>query len=461
MSLAHARALLKGTQIWERPFTPVEDTRRLQRLARWAQRFSPVVAADEPDGLLLDLAGCEELFGTDERMVALVDTSLARWGLPARLALAPTVGCAWAVSRFAADRIKIVAPDRIREALKPLPIAGLRIDPTFAGALHDVGIERIGSLFDLPRAELACRFGADLLRRLDQATGEMNETITPIRTAIPIEAARAFDGPVTNLEAIVVTVRELLFTLVLQLEERACGVRTLDVVFERISAEPVRIAITLTYPSHDARHLWTLLRPKIERTNLGYGVESIALHASRLGKLSTRQLSLGHGGPGDRSQRDETDCGELLDRLMDRLGPRAVCAMTVCETHVPEDAFPLRAWSQAQGQAPQRSDKDATENCDRAQRPSQLFDAPEPVRVISLVPEGPPSWMRWRGQESHVRCAGGPERITLPWWRSTRGTSPLPNRARDYYEVDDDQGRWLWVFRDRATNEWFVQGLWA
>lgn len=461
MSLAHARALLKGAQIGERPFTPVEDARRLRRLARWAQRFSPVVAADEPDGLLLDMAGCEELFGSDERMVALVDAALAHWGLPARLALGPTIGCAWAVSRYAAERIKIVAPQRIREELAPLPVAGLRIDPAFVSALSEVGVERIGSLFDLPRAELGCRFGADLLRRLDQATGLIHETITPVRTSSPIEATRNFDGPVTSLEAIVVTVRELLFSLILQLEERACGVRTLDVVWERISAEPARVSITLTYPSSDARHLWTLLKAKIERIHMGYGVEAISLRASRFGPLSTRQMGFDHGGEGESNPRDDAACGELLDRLMDRLGARAVCALTMAPTHVPEDAFPLRAWSTPQGPVPPRKKFDGMENCDRVHRPSHLFDVPEPARVISLVPGGPPSWMIWRGRECNVRCAEWPERIALPWWRSTSGTSISPGCARDYYEVADDQGRWLWVFRDRATNGWFVHGLWA
>jgi len=460
MSLAHARALLKGTPVWEKPFTPVEDARRLRRLARWAQRFSPVVAADEPDGLLLDMAGCEELFGSDERMVALVETSLARWKLPARLALAPTVGCAWAVSRFSADRIKIVARERIREELAPLSVAGLRIDPTFVSALNEVGIERIGSLFDVPRAELACRFGADLLRRLDQATGCANETITPIRTATPIEAIRAFDGPVTSLEAITVTVRELLFALVLQLEERACGVRTLDMVWERISAEPARVSMMLTYPSSDAQHLWSLLKAKIERIHMGYGVEAITLRASRFGPLSTRQMGFDHGGKG-KSHPREADCGELLDRLMDRLGPRAVCALTAAETYVPEEAFPLCAWSPNQGQVAPPANIDPTVSRDHAPRPSQLFDVPEPVRVMSLVPEGPPSWVHWRGRDSPVHCAGGPERIALPWWRSIGSTSSSPDLARDYYEVEDDQGRWLWVFQDRATRNWFVQGLWA
>ncbi|MDO8632730.1 MAG: DNA polymerase Y family protein [Phycisphaerales bacterium] len=461
MSLAHAKALLKGTQIGERPFTPAEDARRLHRLARWAQRFSPVVAPDEPDGLLLDVAGCEGLFGEDRRMVAMIDASFKKLNLPVRLALAPTIGCAWAVSRLAVDRIKIVTPERVREELAPLSVAGLRIDPLFVGALHEVGIERIGVLFDLPRQELACRFGADLLRRLDQATGEANEAITPLRVSTPIEATRNFDGAVTSLEAILITARELLFTLVLRLEERGCGARTLDVVLQRMSAEPSRISISLTYPSRDIRHLWTLLRPKIERTNLGYGVESVSLHASRLGKLSPQQLCFGHVEPGSESQGDEADWGELLDRLMDRLGPRAVCAMTVSETHVPEEAFPLRAWSQTQGRVPRRGNHDVAGNVGDVDRPSQLFEVPEPVQVVSLVPEGPPSWLRWRGRDCAVHCASGPERLALPWWEAQRGTSPSPNIARDYYEVEDDQGRLLWVFRDRATNGWFVHGLWA
>lgn len=461
MSLAHAKALLKGTQVWERPFTPVEDAQRLHRLARWAQRFSPVVAADEPDGLLLDVAGCEGLFGEDRRMVAMIDASFKKLNLPVRLALAPTVGCAWAVSRFAVDRIKIVAPEHVREELASLPIAGLRIDPLFVGALREVGVERIGALFDLPRQELACRFGADLLRKLDQATGEANETITPLHVSTPIEATRVFDGAVTSLEAIVITVRELLFTLVLQLEERNSGARTLDVVLQRISAEPARVSITLTYPSRDARHLWTLLHSKIERTNLGYGVESVSLHASRLGKLSPQQMCFGHVEHGSRGQGNEADWGELLDRLMDRLGRRAVCAMTAAETHVPEEAFPLQAWSPTQGRALGRNNDGMTESGGRFDRPSQLFEVPEPVQVIGLVPDGPPSWIRWRGRECGVRRGCGPERLALPWWEAKRGTSPSPNIARDYYEVEDDQGRLLWVFRDHVTNGWFVHGLWA
>lgn len=459
MSLAHAKALLRGTEVRERPFTPTEDAARLHRLAQWALRFSPVVAADEPDGLLFDVAGCEHLFGGEERMVALVDSSLAQWGLAARLALAPTVGCAWAMARFAEHRITIVGPDRIGAELAPLPTAGLRIDPAFVVALREVGIERIGTLLDVPRAELACRFGADLLRRVDQALGHAIETITPIRPVVPLEVTRVFDGPVLNLEAITITVRELLFALVLQLEERGCGVNTLEISLQRIAAEPCRWSITLTHPSRDFRHLWTLIRPKVERTNLGYGVESISLCASRFGRLAVKQLSLPSAERKNGDAENGAVLGAFLDRLMDRLGARNVMTLSAVATHVPEEAFLLRAWSQAPKQG---SHGDETMNgMVHADRPSLLFATPERVQVISLVPDGPPSWLHWRGRGWGVHCGYGPERIALPWWESQRGGAPSPDIIRDYYEVQDDQGRLLWVFRDHVTHDWFVHGLWA
>ena len=468
MSLTHAKALLLGMRVWEKPFTPVEDAQRLRRLARWARRFSPIVAADKPDGLLLDMAGCERLFGGDEPMVNLVDAGMSGLGLRTRSALAPTIGCAWAMARFGERRISIVAPDRIREALAPLPIAGLRVDLAFVSALNEVGIERIGSLFDLPRQELACRFGPDLLRRLDQATGRVVETINPYCPATLVEATRLFDGAVTSLEAIVTTVRELLFTLVIQLEERGGGVRTLDVVLERLGAEPCRIFITLTYPSRDMRHLWTLLHPKIERFHLGYGVESVALRASRVGRLLPRQLHFHDVGTENSNQGDEAVLGEFLDRLTDRLGPRAVCRMTPVETHAPEEAYPLRPLTAVgdardEGTEARRHEgtKGGTARVAPLDRPSQLFPVPEPARVILLVPEGPPSWLRWRGRECAVRCASGPERLALPWWEAKWGAAASPDVVRDYYEVQDDQGRPLWVFRDHVTKEWYVHGLWA
>src|SRR5688500_11553930 len=55
MSLAHARALLPLGAVETQPFTPERDDAALRALAHWALKFSPVVAPDPPDGLLIDI----------------------------------------------------------------------------------------------------------------------------------------------------------------------------------------------------------------------------------------------------------------------------------------------------------------------------------------------------------------------------------------------------------------------
>lgn len=187
MSLAHARSLLTNAPLWIQPFMPEDDTHCLDQLARWALRFSPVVAPDYPDGLLLDIAGCEHLYGGEERLAEKVIASLEGLGLSVRLAIAPTFACAQAVVRYGKNRITIIPNDAVRASLTPLPVSALRIDHVVCEALTEVEIERIGELLRLPRNELAARFGSGLLKRLDQAVGVAKEKndLTPSLTPVP------------------------------------------------------------------------------------------------------------------------------------------------------------------------------------------------------------------------------------------------------------------------------------
>src|SRR5262249_20286528 len=50
----------------------------------------------------------------------------------------------------------------------------------------------IGDILDLPRAPLAARFGADLLRQLDRALGREDEPLTPRLPVARLSRRRAF-----------------------------------------------------------------------------------------------------------------------------------------------------------------------------------------------------------------------------------------------------------------------------
>jgi protein ImuB len=68
----------------------------------------------------------------------------------------------------------------------------------------------------------------------------------------------------------------------------------------------------------------------------------------------------------------------------------------------------------------------------------------------------------WRRKRHRIRRADGPERIGGEWWRSDRERIA----TRDYWQVEDDDGRRFWLYRngdavDAATGDlrWFLHGI--
>lgn len=448
MTLAHARALLPPASTHIEDHDPRRDQAALRKLAVWAHRFSPLVAPDPPDGLLLDISGCERAFRGERRLVRQLLSGVDRLGITAQAAVAPTYGAAWALARHSEHRNPIISRSDLREAIASLPVEGLRIAPVVALALDELGIETIGQVIDLPRASLPSRFGDELLHRLGQATGDVMELIEPVRHVPMPRAERAFDGATTRIEAIEAGVRDLLDELTGQLAERQAGARALVIELGRMDSVPTRITVQLSRPCADARHLWTLARPRLERASLGYGVERLAVAAPHIGRIRHRQAEQWRHDAKDDAA-DSPEMAALVDVLSNRLGAENVMRVEVRPTHQPERVF---------GYVPAIEGMLAMPDCPGAlttsDRPTLLLSPPEAASVLAMVPDLPPSRVGWRGRE-HVIIAGfGPERVEAEWWR-TRGS------ARDYYRVEDAGGLWLWLYREVETAKWFVHGVWA
>ena len=67
-------------------------------LCRWMERYSPWVAPDPPDGILLDVTGVPHLFGGEQRMMAEMRQRLAQYGFSVRIGQGATLGAAWALA---------------------------------------------------------------------------------------------------------------------------------------------------------------------------------------------------------------------------------------------------------------------------------------------------------------------------------------------------------------------------
>ena len=458
MTLSHARGLLQNRPIIEERFDPHGDERALHRLAMWAIRFTPLVAPDPPDGLIMNITGCQRLHRGEAQLVRKVARAFARLDITARIACASTIGCAWAAARFGQTPC-IIEAGQERKFVAALPIESLRLDAATITGLHEVGVKRVEHLLAIPRSQLTARFGSHVLMRIDQVVDERNETLNTITPREPIVAERIFDGPVVDLEAMFITVRDLVHDAAMALAAEESGATELSLTLTRVDASPIHMNLRLSWPSRDAKHLWSLLQPRIEKLHMGYGVDSVVLRVAVSQRIAHVQHPAGPKWQDDTVSHDDMgrEAGQLIDTLVHRLGPERTLKMQVHESHHPQRA--ARYVKLLSEQATKRSA--AKSLLTAADRPSQLLPVPEPIDVMAVAPEAPPMWMRWRGDEHRIIDAVGPERIGDEWWSANNGDTTGTTGSKDYFKVQLESGRWLWMFRDLDTGRWFMHGAWT
>ena len=423
---------------------PNADARALDRLTVRALRYSPLVAPCTPDGLWIDATGAAHLFGGETAMVWNITQRLRTMGITARTAMAGTPGAAWAWSRYGSHN-PVLEQGAEKTALDPLPLAALRLPAATVQSLRHVGLRTIGDLRRIPRATIPMRFGAEVLRRLDQATGFAPEAITPI---LPPSAKRRclnFAEPIATPEDLRRTIDILTQQLCGDLDAAHEGARKLDLVFGRTDGVAQVIRLNTARPSRDTKHLAKLLSEKLPTVDPGFGIESAALTAWHVEPLLAVQMETTGG-----ATSTPRDVGELIDRLANRLGVRNVFKIAPITSNIPERAAipadPMAATSGAWLR--------------HLPRPTRLFAPPEPVNVIALLPDYPPAKFRWRDEMHTVRVADGPERIFGEWWQAPREVGEV----RDYFRVENDRGERYWLFRTvRPGDEtrWYMHGVFA
>jgi protein ImuB len=313
---------------WERP------PRALARLAEWCLRFTPRVHCEEGEGLpplvLLDASGCLRANGGAPRLCARVARGLARRGIAHAIGSAPSPGEA-VVRAMGAGHAPV----------DDLPIACLRLPAGTCAALREVNLLRIGELRAVARASLVDRYGPEVAERLDMAAGRIPWPFRPIAPPAPVEGEFVFASPCAQAEAVALACRHAVEALCTALAARDRGVRALRVRVEGARLAPVAGTMHLGAPTRDPAHLWSLLRPRIERLHLGNheqgeGIERIALTAARMGRCPGGTPFLGGtlGAAAAAARADDAGndhradarraVGELVDQLRARLGDRAV-----------------------------------------------------------------------------------------------------------------------------------------
>jgi protein ImuB len=462
MALAQARSWLPAIEVGEAD--PQADRALLLRLAAACERFTPLVALRGTDGLMLDIAGCAQLFGGESELGARACRQMIGMGVGVRAAIAGTPDAAWAFARF--TKGGIVPPGEAERLARGLAVEALEAGPETTLALARAGLKTLGDLADRPSHLIASRFGGELPRVLARILGRENIRITPLRPPPEIVADRHFPEPLAHLDSLMAALERLAGEVCERLGQRGEGGRAFEACFFRSDGLVRRIGIETARPTRDPQALMRLMRLRIEvladPLDPGFGFDAVRLALLRGEPMVQSQPALDGS---DTTASEAEEVAALVERLVARFGRESVLRFVVRDTH-----DPMRAG----GTMPYLADVPApappvSEPGQPPARPLTLFEHPQPIEVLAEVPDSPPLRFRWRRVLHEVARAEGPERIAPEWWRQDMAAASgggLP-ATRDYYRVEDAEGRRFWIFREGlyedagARPRWFLHGLFA
>ena len=469
LPLATARARVPDLQVMDAD--PAADQAFLAAIGEVCRRYTPAFALDPPAGVHLDITGAATLFGSEAALVDDLSARLRRQGIKVRIGVGPTFALAWALARHG-DGARPVA-------VRDLPVSALRLDPADTGLLQRLGLRRVGQILDIPRATLSRRLGQTLLHRLDETLGLRAPALTLVPEPILFHVQHRLAEPIALEAQVLRLCRWLAARLGEKLEGRRVGGRAFVLDLFRVDGAVKRLVVQSSRPLCDPARITALFVERLAILNEGleadFGFDLVRLTAEDVQSIGQDTLDFMSGG-------DDRDLVNLIDRYAVRLGPEAVSRLAPApESRIPEQAVKATPFADRATW----SDEAAALYDDVLLRPLTLFAPPQPISVIAGVPEDPPQQFTWRRTTHRVARAEGPERIAWEW-RQAPEPEPTPSAKaghapktepeplgelqqldrtfRDYYRIEDVEGRRYWVYREGAVKpdtptRWFLHGL--
>jgi protein ImuB len=518
MPLHEAVCLLTEPSAVVQRHDPQADRAGLVRLAdELLIEISPLVAIEPSPGrsnwaglpyrysevLLVNVTGIGDWFGNENAVLEATGQLLGRHQLRAAMAIADTPAAAWGLVRFGREETLIVEPGETAGAIDRLPVRALRIDHETAHQLHRLGVETVGQLRRLPRSGLATRLGSDLVRRIDQMIGTVEESFVMHHTEPEDLAVCELEYPTTDKPILQHRIGLLIDEVATRLAGRVRGALRLTCRLDLLENHPpCRIDVGLFAPTADADHLNRLMATSIENRTLPAMVNRITVTVDLSGPLQQVQTTL-FDGTSTSEIGDRRKIARLIETVANRLGTDAVVGVVATNHPRPESAYVLRplagrgdhplsgltgrggnrtggrggksprqtsAGHKSAFKSPRRTVAEPALGplpSDPLRRPLALYRAPIPIQVLESERDGGGIIEVRFGR--HTSNNAGPEAMTKPY-RVLRSCGPerIEDRSpsvgrvvRDYYRIEVEEGGWFWLFRQwryGETGNWFLHG---
>ena len=424
MPLEAAYALCSTLQVCSRNLQAEASVR--QQVADWALQFSPWVSLDHAPLVLVEIGASLRLFNGLEALTQAFSSGVRRLGLQLDVGVAPTPKGAALLAQHRPGS-HCLGPDSLHRTLRTIPLHALSLSGSIRARLHQAGMHQLQDLWRLPRGDLGRRYGAALLRELDELEGRRGTPLRRFHQPPRFNARQELPTGMRNYHRFFPAIEALLLQLQQFLHQQDALAGALDFQLHHAQgASPLRVG--LRQPNRDAHHCAALTQEHLARMQLPAAVIDIELTVTDLRPFAATSCQLFADQEAAPTQPTHTRAfpealAGLLERIEARLGPNVSTTLALQEDHRPECAWVANRL---------RPDPAAVAD---SPRPLWLLPEPEPIDIAPL------------------QLDPDIERIESGWWDN----QPV---RRDYRRAWSATGIRYWIFREAgAPNQWYLHGL--
>ena len=426
-------------------------------LPEFAYGFSPLVEEVRTGTVVIDVEGCELLFGSPYQLAKEVSERLET---PANVAIAANPDAAIHAATHL-QGITFVSPGEELTCIGEFPIDALdyslinlekKVVDEILETLRLWGVRSFAEFASLPVAGVSERLGQAGIKLQQLAAGKTERHLR-IKQPEPVFAhSLELEHAITELEPLSFIFGRLLHQLCAALNAYAFSTNEVCVCMQLENQTTHERKLSLPYPMRDHKVLLKLLLLDTEMHPPQAAVRSVSIACE---PVKPRVLQNGLFVP----LAPAPDKLELtLARLAKLVGEENIGSPTLLDTHRP-DAFSMKRFtlvtkseSRKRRKPVNRQPVTGNQKClgFRMFRP--------PLRAIVQTDQGWPTqvsaWGKQRSVYGKVVNAAGPWRTTGDWWRDDRW-------ARDEWDVTlerSGQQTLYRIYREIKSENWFVEG---
>lgn len=387
-----------------------QQRRLLSQLALWAYQYSHQVAVRD-NGLIVEVSKSEQLFGDLRQIAHTLRTQSKR---PLQLAFGTSPEMA---DLFLRQRCCPVESE-FDAAVVRSPITASGLNPKHIRRLHHMGFRTLGDYFDAPSRARQSRLPQEAFFHLEAVRGRHTYPIEWFQPPSQFNQSLEFMRGLESQDMLRFPMHRLIQDASHWLRQQQQAARVLQWQLRFENKHVQTHSIQLNSPQTEPQALFDPTWLYFAQYTVDSPIIEVSLHLKELAQTAPRARDL-------FQKQDATDRAQLLDRLIARLGHRAITAPCRLQDPRPEKANQLK------------TDSQSTTLPSLPPRPIWICQPPKPLPK-DLAKAG-------------YRLVAGPERLESGWW-------DFEPACRRYWISQTSDHRVAWLYEDQHTKTWWLAG---